>query len=89
MFIENQFLWEDVKVWAHWNHSFGMHPAMGQSSLFLSGVPSGLPSSPLGVAALIGDCDIFCFVHLTTAQEAIVPTALKYHPKEERGTIKV
>jgi len=29
------------------------------------------------------------FVHLTTAQEAVFQTALKHHPKEERGNIKI
>ena len=53
-------LWEDVNVWAYWNHSFDMHLTyLGQYSLFLSLVPSGLTSSPLGVAALTDDCDIF------------------------------
>ena len=60
--------------------------AVGQSSLLLSGVPSGLADPPLGVAVLTDDCDIFCFVHLTTAQGAVF---LKYCPKEERGTIKI
>ena len=59
--------------------------AVGQSSLFLSWVPSGLTSPPLGVSAFTEDCDIFCFVHLTTAQEAGRQIGLTCCPKEERG----
>ena len=53
--------------------------AVGQYSLFLAWVPSGLTSLPLGVA----DCDIFCFVNWTTAQEAVFQTALIYVPKRK------
>ena len=49
---------------------------LGQYSSFLSRVTAGLTSSPLGVAALRGDLDIFCFVHFTIAQEAVFQTAL-------------
>ena len=42
-----------------------------QYSLFPSGVPSGLTCPLLGVTALAEVQDIFCFVHLTTAQKAV------------------
>ena len=58
-FTENQCLWEDVKVCA----------------LFLSWVPSGLTGPPLGLAVLTDNLAIFCFVHLTTAQEAVFQIA--------------
>ena len=38
------------------------------------------------VAVLTDDCDIFCFVELATAKEAAI---LQYHPKEERGNIRM
>lgn len=36
------FVWEDAKVWAHWNHSFGVHLSyLGQvSCVFISWVSS-------------------------------------------------
>ena len=37
--------------------------AVGQFSLFLPGVPSGLTGPPLGVTVLSEDPDIFCFAH--------------------------
>ena len=47
------------------------------------------PATPLEVTAFTDDCDILCFVHLTIGQEAVFQTPLKYHPKEERGNIKI
>ena len=66
------------EVWAHRN-PFDMH----LSSLYLSRLarilsfPKGSPSQ---VAALADDCDILCFLHLTTAL-----IALKHHPLEAGG----
>ena len=54
---------------------------------FLSPLRAHRPT--LGVTAFTDDQDIFCFVHLTVAQETVSQTALKYCPKEERGNIKV
>ena len=38
------YVWEDAKVWSHWNHSFDMHlNYLGPvSRVFISWVPSGL-----------------------------------------------
>ena len=79
-FTENQFLWEDAKVWAYWSPS---STSPMDWSLLLSSVPSGLAGPFLGVTVFT---DIFCFVHLTAAQEAVFQRALIYCPKEERGT---
>ena len=45
------FVWEDGRVWAHWNHSFDMHlSSLGPVSY---SCPSWLPSgAPWGVAAV-------------------------------------
>ena len=41
-FTEKQFLWEDVKVWAYWNHSFVLHLSCGPVV-----VPSEFPQGSL------------------------------------------
>ena len=40
-------------------------------------VPQGSPAHPV---VLADDCDIFCFVKLSTFQEAAFLRALQYHP---------
>ena len=67
------------KTWANWHHSFDL----------LSCVPSGLTGPPSGVAVRTGDHDIFSFVHLTAAREAVFQIALKYCPQEQRGNIEI
>lgn len=48
-FIENQFQWEDIKVWAYWNDSFDMHLSH-KPVFFISflNFPQGSPGHPWG-----------------------------------------
>ena len=57
----------------------------GQFSLFLSRAPSGLTGSPLGVAALTDDCDIFLFRGLNCSQGGSVSDSGDVLPQRGKG----
>ena len=43
-------VWGHAGIWAHWNHSFDVHP--DSPGLVSCSFPSGVPSAPLWVAAM-------------------------------------
>ena len=86
-FTENQLLWEDVKVWASWNHCFDMHLSCGPCVVcFFPKFPRGSLAHPWG---WLFSQMTFCFFHSTTAQEAVfqIDTS-EILPQGEKGNIK-
>ena len=55
----------------------------------MAGIPCFLPEfshgSVLEVAAFADDCDILCFVDVTTDWSGVFQIVLKYHSKEAGG----
>ena len=67
---ENQFLWEDIKVWALWSHPFDM--CLSRGPLFLASFLHYLWAyrPTLGIDWIHRRLPHLCFLHLTIAQEA-------------------
>ena len=71
------YVWEDARVWTHWNHSFHMHLSSLEpvSCIFTSWVSLELTGS-WRRAAVADGCDIFCLLISQEIFHLSVPSAL-------------